>query len=344
MKIDLFLDSRDYGGIEAHVYQLAKALVAMQHQVTVILFKRYGDHPLADALTQEGIPLIYLAGHCRSAIHTLRRRNSDVLHTHGYKAGIIGRLSRVGKRTACCSSFHAGEKSHGKLALYTWLDRTTAFLANQVIAVSDDIAKALPTPTKVLRNFVDVQLHTHQGEQLAFVGRLSHEKGPDLFLDIARIFPGQEFHIYGDGPMREQLENNAPTNVIFHGRVDMKAVWPSIGLLLMPSRAEGLPLAALEAMAEGVNVMASPVGDLPKLINPDTNGWLVENSTSLWAKAVSQWLHLSPWQRKTMSYSAQIHIAKHYSSEAVIPSFIGCYEAAINAAAENSSQGGRHVA
>lgn len=328
MKIDLFLDSRDYGGIEAHVFQLAKALKAQRHEVTVLFFKRYGEHPLAQALAHEAIPVAFLSGRWRHVLNTLRQRRSDILHTHGYKAGIIGRFSALGRKTACCSSFHAGEKSTGKLALYTWLDRSTAFLANKVIAVSDEISRQLPISSKVLRNFVDVRLRNHQGRDIAFVGRLSFEKGPDIYLEIARLFPNRLFHIYGDGPMRAELEDNAPQNVVFHGRVDMTFYWPNIGLLLMPSRAEGLPLAALEAMAAGVNVVTTPVGDLPKLISHAKNGWLTENSPTHFAKAIGQWLHLDRWQCKTMSYSAQIHIARHYSTEAVMPSFIECYRSA----------------
>ena len=343
MKIDLFLDSRDYGGIEAHVFQLARALVAERHQVTVLFFKRYGDHPLAQALMNEGVAVEFLSGQWRHALNTLKQRGSDILHTHGYKAGIIGRFSTLGRKTACCSSFHAGEKSYGKLALYTWLDRSTAFLAQKIIAVSDEIARHLPVNAKVLRNFVDVKLHNHQGRDIAFVGRLSFEKGPDILLDIAKIFPDQQFHIYGDGPMRAQLEQSATNNVVFHGRVDMKQHWPQIGLLLMPSRAEGLPLAALEAMAAGVNVVASPVGDLPKLISNTKNGWLAKNTPSQFSKAIGHWLRLDYWQRKTMSYSAQIHIARHYSTEAVIPSFIECYQSALACRQAGPIESGHHA-
>ncbi len=102
-----------------------------------------------------------------------------------------------------------------------------------------------------MNNFVSIANQHCRYKQIAFVGRLSHEKGADRFIDIARHIPDIEFSIYGDGPEKPRLIENAPANVIFHGHQnDMDAVWCNISALVISSRYEGLPMAALEAMAE----------------------------------------------------------------------------------------------
>ena len=57
---------------------------------------------------------------------------------------------------------------------------------------------------------------------------------------------------------------------------DIAQAWREIGLLLMPSRAEGLPMASLEALAAGVPVASARVGAMPEVIDEGVNGWLFD--------------------------------------------------------------------
>lgn len=328
MRIDLLLDSRSYGGIETHVYQLAKSLLDHNHNVTVVFFNDYGDHPLKHKLKASKIPFYYLNTSLLMSIKAIADRKPDLLHTHGYKAGFMGRIAAKINRIACCSSFHAGEKTQGRLAFYSWLDRHSAYLANQTIAVSQDIAKTLPSGTQVLNNFVEVPPSFYPGQQIAFVGRLSHEKGVDRFIKASSQLT-QNVHIYGEGPMRRECELTAGKNVYFHGQSNMAKHWQNIGLLVMPSRAEGLPLAALEAMSHGIPVIATRVGELPTLIDHEKNGWLITEKTSDIANTIQHWHNLNQQQRTLMGTTARSSIAQGYSSDAMLPQFLGCYHKAM---------------
>jgi glycosyltransferase involved in cell wall biosynthesis len=122
------------------------------------------------------------------------------------------------------------------------------------------------------------------------------------------------------------LTENAPSNVIFHGnQSNMNAIWPHIGLVLMPSRYEGLPMAALEAMSYGIPVIASPVGELPELLEKK-RGWICDpNNVLSWVIQIKAFSRMNRTERKTLSHKVRDHIAEHYSANAITPILRDCY-------------------
>jgi len=328
-QIWLLLDSSKLGGIESHVFQLAKGLHSSGENIQVIFLNNYGNHPLRNTLLENGISTTTLDGRISSLKNLMKVERPAIVHTHGYKAGILGRLMSRLYKIPTVSTFHAGEISTGRLGLYQWLDEKSSKLSSHLFAVSPQIASKLPSNTQVFDNFVDTNsINTSKGNHIAFVGRLSKEKGADYFLELAVLFPKLSFHIYGDGPLRQDLENSATTNVIFHGQQDdMSTVWPGIGLLIMPSRNEGLPMAALEAMARGIPVLASDVGALYKLVDSNINGWLIHSGDiNALSNYLSQWIDMDKAHRFQFSKEARSKIEQQFSAQVAIPKLITCYK------------------
>lgn len=328
----LMLDSRSNGGIESHVLTLAQALVQQGLDVSVILWQRYGQaHPIEAMLAPNHIKLRVLNGSVLDFIWQVQAHRPHVIHTHGYKAGIIARLFKPYLDYRLIASFHAGEHATGKLGLYDVLDRYSARLADARIAVSETIARRVSGACHFIENFVHLPRFEQQEQHLkeiAFVGRLSPEKGPERFIELAQQFPMLTFSVYGDGPLANELRANAPSNVIFHGMVvSMNPFWSNIELLCMPSLYEGLPMAALEAMAHGVPVMASPVGELPKLIQQGENGWLIEQAdTARWRLRLSEWLSLPLLKKQQCHRAARNTIESGYSSQSQLPKYLKLYQ------------------
>ncbi len=118
---------------------------------------------------------------------------------------------------------------------------------------------------------------------LLFVGRLTPEKGLDLLLEALPPLCGPTgepatLRIVGHGPelaaARAQVARlNLGSRVTFEGHVpfgpELFARYASARLLALPSRTEGMPKAACEAMAFGTPVVATRVGGLPELVTPD---------------------------------------------------------------------------
>jgi len=119
--------------------------------------------------------------------------------------------------------------------------------------------------------------------RLGFAGSLEvHYKGADVLVRAVALCLRQglsiEAHIAGDGRSRPQFESLAhelgiSRSVLFHGQLPAgEAVFDfldSIDIFVMPSRAEGLPRALLEAMARGCPCIASAVGGIPELLVPE---------------------------------------------------------------------------
>lgn len=341
-EIWLLLDSQTFGGIETHVLELAKGLKAHQRQVRIILLTRYSPAPpiierlekselsfsfLQDLATTNGSSVTQLS----NAIETYQPR---LLHCHGYKSSIIGKLTKLLYPRLSLyqvSTYHAGETPRGRVWLYDALDRYTSFLSSHSLVVSNKIKEKIPSATTMLNNFVSMPERQPSPEfssssyRFGFVGRLSHEKAADRFIDLAIQFPDHHFHLFGDGPEREQLESRKADNCTFHGhQQNMEIVWRSIDVLIIPSRYEGLPMAALEAMSLGIPVIAAAVGNLPQLINHSENGYLANDPKEL-EECINGWLSLSQNERTMLSQQAIETINKTYSPQAVIPQLLACY-------------------
>lgn len=278
-----FIDSSSVGGAERHVATLADSLRRREVATSVLLLQDHGANPWLRQLQAADIPYRHLDGRLRTLIGALQADRPSLLHTHGYKAGILGRAAARIAGVPVVSTFHSGERGPFPVGAYEFLDDWTSFLGAR-IAVSPRICDRLPYSSRVIPSYVKTGADAPVAPlaRLAgFVGRLSVEKGPDLFCRIAAasqaepLLRGVEWHVWGDGPMRAELEAEYAGVVTFHGvATDMDRVWPRIGLLVMPSRFEGVPLSALEAAANGIPVLASAVGGLPSVIDAGRTGWL----------------------------------------------------------------------
>lgn len=124
----------------------------------------------------------------------------------------------------------------------------------------------IPNPVDVER-LRQVRPQRQPGAGLRFVaaGRLTHQKGFDRLLPLLADLP-QDWHLtlLGDGPQLMALQQqaaqlNISERVAFAGFRDDAVAWiAGADALLLPSRWEGMPNAALEALAVGTPVVATP--------------------------------------------------------------------------------------
>lgn len=153
-----------------------------------------------------------------------------------------------------------------------------------IVAVSEAVRSVL-LQAGIAANRIEV-IHTgiempdaiapHAGPfAVGHLGAFTKEKGQAIGIAAARLLPNVHFIFAGEGPLRDELRAAAPPNVEFPGFVaDLQTFFSQIDLLVMPSRSEAWGLAALEAMARGIPVVASDIQGLAEIVEPGSSGWL----------------------------------------------------------------------
>lgn len=291
------------GGLETVVAELSSALRAAGHQaevVTVLPPDEVADHPFVSALHARDIPVHVLAiggrAYLRERAEIVKRLSASplhALHTHGFRADVVdGSLARS-LRCARVTTLHGFVGNSRRGRLYEWLQVRAARQAHAAIAVSEPIRQRLLSAgcdaarvhlirnaraavPLVTRDEARQRLGLPATQQLVgWVGRLSSEKAPDLFLQaLAELSPDVHGVLMGDGPMRTSLQERASQadlagRVTFAGLVPDAAQWlTALDALALTSRTEGTPMILLEAMQAGVPIVASAVGGVPDLLSP----------------------------------------------------------------------------
>ena len=127
-----------------------------------------------------------------------------------------------------------------------------------------------------LCNFIDVDKclrddYDNREDYCCYVGRLSGEKGVRTLIDVANELPHRRFVIVGDGPLRDELQCAAGSNVKFAGRKEWPEIKEIVGrakFTVIPSEwYENNPLSVIESKCLGTPVLGAEIGGIPELID-----------------------------------------------------------------------------
>lgn len=163
------------------------------------------------------------------------------------------------------------------------------------------------------------------GKVILFLGRLRAEKGLDDILSAALSMqhdrPDDRWHLAGDGDLpavKQRLSDcGLSTSVCLLGWLDERQKATALAaadLLVLPSHAEGQPLAVLEAMAWGIPVVASGVGDIPDLLATGAGLVVPKGNVQELVKAI-RWILEHPDQAREMGIRGRSHVLQHHSIE-----------------------------
>ena len=282
----------DWGGIERYVAYLTEGLIERAHQVTVACPP---NSPLDTKIITEK-RAIEAKGKFQPALlaaylRLFKEQKFDVVHVHFSPDFVLPAMAaRMRRQKGVVLTRHVVLPwSARKVRLYTKLFQ-------HIIPVSDAVQRKLeqsgvpremmtvakagvpPFPAAQNRDEARQQLNFKKEEfSVASFGRLVQDKGVDQLLQLGQI-EGVRVDIFGDGPERAELEKSKGPNVHFHGFVpDVSQAMAAVDCVAIPSRwEEAFPYSALEAMASGKPIVATNMGGLPEMVQPDVNGFLFE--------------------------------------------------------------------
>lgn len=280
--------------------------------------------------------------------------HADVLHVHDYKSAFYAWLAtRRRPQVRLVATLHGWVEASQALRLYNTLEIALLRRFDALVVVAEtqidrllragvqrarirqiDNGIAMPdideAPSPALRTELGLD-----GASPVFgaVARLSPEKNLSLLVDsfaaVAAADRAAMLLVVGDGPDREALETQVvqrglQARVRFAGnRTDMARIYPLIDCLVLPSLSEGMPLVVLEAMARAIPVIASSVGEIPRLLARTQHGRLVPPGDEAALRAAMLAVMAQP---DGMDKHGEAFVREHHSDYAMAQRYLDLYQ------------------
>jgi glycosyltransferase involved in cell wall biosynthesis len=301
------------GGIFRHIADLSRAQSAAGHSVGLVcdsstggVFENEQIAALAPHLSLgvRRVPMARSIGPgdvlaFRRVHGAIRSMQPDVVHAHGAKGGIYGRLSarlqsRKGRAVTAFYAPHGGSMHYAPNSLagriYFRVERAMEASTDGLIHVSAYEAATyrekvgVPKgPAHVVRNglaseeFVMV-LPKADAADFLYIGMLRDLKGVDVFIaamaELSKTHPDARAHIVGAGEAADEerykrmvMGAGLAERVRFHAPMPAREAFSLARTIVVPSRAESMPYIVLEATAAGMPIIATNVGGIPEILD-----------------------------------------------------------------------------
>ena len=282
----------------------------------------------------------------RELREAVRECNPEIIHTHTFKAGLIGRLVR-GKHkhihTFHGHLFEDNSFSGLEKKIITLVEKWLAPRANVLVSVGLNVGKELrEAGIGVGQKWVSIapgvealtvadkadarkSIGVNQsGMLIGWMARMTSVKNPNLLLQVASRLPDVQFVMAGGGDLLETIKSNAPENVKVIGWADAATFWSAVDIAISTSDNEGMPVALIEAQLSGVPVIATNVGSNGEVIQDEETGLIASRSVDALVGAVNRFTSL-PSLIRTQGDKGRDRASKEFSLEKMIRSHADLY-------------------
>lgn len=364
MRIAQMIDSLNWGGAQKLLVTFARAAREHALDLTIISLRNDDHTPIPGELSALGARVVTFPGRglfdpfrIARLVRLMRREQFDVLHTHLAYANIIGAL--VGKlagtpvvATLHSTGFDARHDHPLKQIIeafalrygaqrviavgYTIANKHRARLGNRWLDIIPNAITPPPILSNEQRDLVRAQMVGDPAKTILItVGRFSPPKGyADLitaFAKLHRTHPDVALVLVGDGVLRNAIEQQIATLGLndrvrlLGARDDVPSLLAASDMFILASHYEGLPLALLEAMAAGLPVVATNVGDVPRVVGYDRGVLVSPQHPYALANAIAELLD-TPTKMHALGAAAQSHILRQFSATTWIERLIALYQ------------------
>ena len=226
----------------------------------------------------------------------LKEVDPEIVHLHSSKAGFLGRFAvNCKKRKVLYNphgfSFLMQNNSSLKRRIYLILEKVAAYRNATIIGCSEgEYKEALKlTPNSIcINNGIDIdkiekETKNLKKEEVDFenlkictVGRIGHQKNPELFNKIASNFPNIKFTWIGDGELRDLLVSPNISITGWKTREEVLEILNKNNVFILTSLWEGLPISLLESMyMEKLCIVSDCIGNRDVIKNGE-NGFIAK--------------------------------------------------------------------
>ncbi|MDO8621780.1 MAG: glycosyltransferase [bacterium] len=344
------------GGAEQLVLDVCRRLDRKRFNCTVVAIVAGGPmraefHEAGIATEVVGKPSKLGVGAIRKLTEFLRVERPDIVHTHLFGGDTWGRIAafRAGVPHVVSTEHNI---NHDEGFVKRLVKRRLAARTERIIGVSDAVRnysiridRTPPGKIMVIPNGVDLERFRpqprHEGGRIRFmsVGRLVPQKGHDVLLDALAVLrdtlSSASLTIVGDGPLRPHLEAQARTyhiqdRIQFLGfRRDLPDLYARADIVVLPSRWEGFGMAAIEASACGLPVVASAVGGLREAVIDQETGVLVPpEEPKLLAEAMRD-LAIDRPRQALLGHAGRRHVERNFDINRVTQRYAELYESLV---------------
>jgi glycosyltransferase involved in cell wall biosynthesis len=348
----------DFGGGPEYVYRLSQGLVSQYNQFIACpkedpYWSRYcrllGDNNMCE-IPHRAFTLRSLSKLKRLVVE----KDISLIHSHGKGAGLYSRLLAIFSRRPCIHTYHGlhvGQYRHWTRLAYLGYERLFSIPTSQFICVSrserDEVVSLRAAPADrvtVVNNGVYAPARDRVLGQLrsgpftiVAANRYDYQKNAELILDIASIVRERtrpeevKFILIGDGEKRGDIarllkQRDLEKTVFQLGAVAApRQIFCAAHVFLSTSRWEGMPLAVLEAMSEGMPIVASDVTGNRDIVKDGITGFLYPlDGPSVAADRILRLRDHRLWAE--FARNAYDEVAKKYSVEQMTSSMAGIYD------------------
>ena len=276
----------------------------------------------------------------------VRECKPEIIHTHTFKAGLIGRLVR-GKHKHI-HTFHGHlfeDNSFSELEkkIITLVEKCLAPRADVLVSVGLNVGKELrEAGIGVGQKWVSVAPGVEAltlsdksearksigvnetGILVGWMARMTSVKNPNLLLQVASRLSEVQFVMAGGGDLLETIKSNAPENVKVIGWADAATFWSAVDIAISTSDNEGMPVALIEAQLAGLPVIATNVGSNSEVIQDEVTGLTASRSVDALVGAVNRFTSL-PSLIRTQGDKGRERASKEFSLEKMTRSHADLY-------------------
>ncbi|WP_327091676.1 glycosyltransferase family 4 protein [Nonomuraea sp. NBC_01738] len=325
------------GGVKQHIDDLAQALIAQGHDVSVIA-PTADDAELPPYVSGAGraIPVPYNGSVARMSFgfisaarvrRWVRDGGFDVLHIHEPLIPSLGVLACWAARGPIVATFHASFTRSRAIAVAEPLLRSALEKLNGRIAVSDAARKSLVEQfggdTVLIPNGVTVARYAEaeplegwgaDGATIGFLGRVDEErKGLPILLEALKQLPGVKLLVAGPGEAKVPKElRDRVTMLGMVSEADKIRAYHSVDVFCAPNtRGESFGIVLAEAMASGATVLASDIPAFRKVLGEGQAGALFANGDPGSLAREARALLDAPERRAKLAAEALVAVRKY---------------------------------